>query len=82
MAFDANRHFDNCSSLEDVVQIVNDEFGTELTAEQLAAQYARDAVNEAGYEINEKNIEAHLDVLFENEAKFDYEEALKIALKK
>ena len=79
----------NCNSLNEIVNLINNEFSTDLSPEQLAAEYALDADKEAknmalkgGYEYttNSGSIEVHLDVLIEEGAKFDYAKALEIAL--
>ena len=70
---------ENCSSLEQVVELINDEFAT---PELIAAKYAYDSCGEAGYGFSEMNLDAAFDVLMEGEAKFDYAEALEIALEK
>jgi len=73
---------ENCSSLEQVVELINDEFATDATPELIAAKYAYDSCAEAGYGFSERNLDAAFDVLMEGGAKFDYAEALEIALEK
>jgi septation ring formation regulator EzrA len=72
----------DCSSLEQVVELINDEFATDATPEMIAAKYAYDSCAEAGYGFEERNLDAAFDVLMESGAKFDYAEALEIALEK
>ena len=73
---------ENCSSLEQVVELINDEFATDATPELIAAKYAYDSCAEAGYGFEERNLDAAFDVLMEGGAKFDYPNALEIALEK
>ena len=73
---------ENCSSLEQVVELINDEFATDATPEMIAAKYAYDSCAEAGYGFEERNLDAAFDALIESGAKFDYAEALEIALEK
>ena len=73
---------ENCSSLEQVVELINDEFATDATPELIAAKYAYDSCGEAGYGFSEMNLDAAFDVLIESGAKFDYPNALEIALEK
>jgi hypothetical protein len=47
---------------------------------RLAANYALEACEEAGYQQTIENIEGHLDVLFEAGAEFDYNEAIAMAI--
>lgn len=75
MTINANRPFDNCGSIEDVVAIINDEFSSEFDSHELAFQYALESCVESGEEPNESNIEAHLDYLKEAGALFDYHKA-------
>lgn len=67
-----------CTSLEQVVDLINT--STEYEAEDLAAQYAYDAIEASGNEVSESEIESHLDILREKNAKFNYSEALEIAM--
>ena len=71
---------EKCSSLEQVVELINDEFATDATPEMIAAKYAYDSCAEAGYGFSEMNLDAAFDVLLRSGAKFDYAEALEIAL--
>jgi len=70
----------DCSSLEQVVELINDEFATDATPEMISAKYAYDSCAEAGYGFSEMNLDAAFDALIESGAKFDYAEALEIAL--
>jgi hypothetical protein len=76
----ANNALENCTSLDQVVELINDEFATDATPEMIAAKYAYDSCGEAGYGFEERNLDAAFDALIESCAKFDYPEALKIAL--
>ena len=76
----ANNEDENCTSLDQVVELINDEFATDATPELIAAKYAYDSCGEAGYGFSEMNLDAAFDVLMEGGAKFDYAEALEIAL--
>lgn len=70
-------------TLEQVVEQINNspvQGFEDHTPEFLAAAYACDAQKESGYEITQDAIEAHLDILSENGAEFDYQEAVKVAL--
>ena len=73
---------ENCSSLEQVVELINDEFATDATPEMIAAKYAYDSCAEAGYGFEERNLDAAFDALLRSGAKFDYPNALEIALEK
>lgn len=69
----------NARSLEQVVEAINGSaFAGDLTGDQLAGQYAYEAV--AGTEYTDENsLKAGLDVLDDAGAKFDRAEALKHA---
>jgi sulfur carrier protein ThiS len=75
----------HATKIEQVVEIVNN--GTradvlpefEFTPEQLAGQYAFEAVQESEYEHSDQNHEAHLEILEQHGGKFDSFEALKHA---
>lgn len=82
MILNANRPFDDCFSIEQVVELINDPFASSLSSEKLAAIYAFDAVIGSDFpEITEDNIEAHLDVLKDYGAEFVYAESLSLAMK-
>ncbi|ODN41114.1 hypothetical protein [Piscirickettsia litoralis] len=51
------------------------------TGDELAGQYAYDAADEAGYGIDEHNLEAHLELLSEAGAKFDHSKAMAEAMR-
>jgi len=72
---------ENCSSLEQVVELINDPLPIS-EPELIAAKYAYDSCGEAGYGFSEMNLDAAFDALIESGAKFDYAEALEIALEK
>jgi len=78
----ANNAIENCTSLDQVVELINDEFATDATPEMISAKYAYDSCAEAGYGFEERNLGAAFDVLIESGAKFDYPNALEIALEK
>jgi len=46
----------------------------------LAAAYAIDALEESREEVSKEGIEAHLEVLFDNGAVFDFDRATELAL--
>ena len=78
------------NTLEQVVEIINSDEaseyfgGTDLrSAEKMAGQYAWEAAEESGY-TDDESIEAHLDILSDAGARFNFSNALNeaIALKK
>ena len=73
----------NALTIERVVQIIND--GTcedgEFSSAQLAGQYAEQAAFESGYPVDTESIESHLDFLCDNDAEFDYIEAVECGMK-
>lgn len=80
----------NAASLEQVVEIINANEGSEYfggtdlrSAEQMAGQYAWEAASESGY-TDDQSIEGQLEILADAGAMFDFNEALKeaVALKK
>lgn len=73
-------------SIEQVVEIINSDEASEYfggsdtrEAEIMAGQYAWKAAEENGYTDN-ASIEAHLDILVEAGAKFDFSAALENAI--
>ena len=68
--------------LSDVVEMINEEAYTvaDLNRAEMAGQYAFDAQTEAGYSIDSTAIEAHLNILIEAGAEFDYQEAMNHGL--
>lgn len=74
----ANNALENCNSIEEVVELINDETLTDASAEMIAAAYAIDSA-ELDIDI-EYEIEAHLDELIERGAKFDFIEALEMTI--
>lgn len=73
-------------SLEQVVEIINSDEGaayfggTDLrNAEAMAGQYAWEAAEESGY-TSDETIEAHLDILRDAGATFEYGDALAQAI--
>lgn len=70
----------NARSLAQVVDAINGEiYAGELTDNQLAGQYAYQAVAGTEY-TDERSLEAGLDILEDEGAKFDRAEALKHAM--
>ena len=73
----------NANSQSGVVDIINSAAdghiegmeGIEFTSGQLAGQYAHAAAKESGY-TDKADIEAHLDIIESEGAKFDYSDAL------
>ena len=73
----------NATSLSEVVGIINGAAdghvegieGIEFTPAQLAGQYAHAAAAQSGY-MGEAEIEAHLEILAEKGAEFDFSTAL------
>ena len=74
----SNNLLENCTSLSQVVDLINDLSASDLSAEKFAIAYALDAVNDAECGFNRENIEAHLDVLVVGGACFDYGLVLNI----
>ena len=54
--------------------------GVEFGPDQLAGQYAWDAQSESDCEVDKAGIEAHLEILSNAGAEFDFGEALKHAM--
>ena len=75
----------NATALTEVVEIINGAAdghvegieGLEFTPAMLAGQYAQAAAAESGYGSDDECIEAHLDILENEGAKFDSHAALK-----
>lgn len=65
----------NCNSINQVVALINDELASDASAEQLAAEYAYNAADEAGYGRGPTEVEFHMDYLAEQGAIFDRGEA-------
>ena len=73
----------NATALTEVVDIINGAAdghvegmeGIEFTPAQLAGQYAHSAAKDQGY-MGEAEIEAHLEILVDAGAKFDFSTAL------
>jgi len=76
----ANNALENCQNVGQVVALINDEFATDATPEMVAASYAQSAAVDAGFDVTEENVEAHLNFLADFGAKFDFAVALKLAL--
>ena len=75
----ANNALENCHGIDQVVELINCELVTDASEEMIAAKYAYDAAEESGY-TDDTSIEAHLDYLVEAGAKFDFQDALKMAI--
>ena len=75
----ANNELENCNSIGQVVELINDEMSTDASAEMVAAKYALDGAKESGYNDN-ASIEAQLDSLVEAGAEFDFRKALEMAI--
>ncbi len=76
----ANNALENCTSIKQVVELINDEFQTDATSETVAAAYAISGAEEAGYGIGDNEIAAQLDALREAGAKFEYASSLNLAI--
>ena len=68
-----------CQSIEQVVELINDEFATDAESELIAAKYAVDAAVEMGEGVGKEDIVPHLEAL--SSAKFDFFDALELAIK-
>lgn len=75
----ANNALENCQTIDQVVELINDESATDANQEMVAAKYAWDAAVENGYTDN-ASIETHLELLAEAGAEFDSAEALALAI--
>ncbi len=84
-----NNAITEANSIEEVVKIINkskeghaSEYfgGSDMReAEEMAGQYAWEAAEESGY-TDDESIEAHLEILIEAGANFDFKIALKNAV--
>ena len=71
------------ATLKGVVESINNspvQGYEDLTSEWKAASYAIRAQQESGYPIDEDSVEAHLDILVENGAEFEYQEAMRMVM--
>ncbi len=75
----ANNALENCHSIKQVVELINNQSATDASAEMVAAAYAWNAAEESGYTDND-SIEANLDFLRDSGAEFDFSEALEMAI--
>ena len=66
------------NTIEQLVQFINDEFNSDATAEQQAGEYALVALQD---DFSTEEIEAHLDILSENGAIFNFQDAVEWANK-
>jgi hypothetical protein len=73
----ANNALGNCTKIEDVVELINDEFSSDATASQIAAAYA---IESAVYN-EEDELYAQLEAIDNAGAKFQFAEALELAVK-
>lgn len=79
MIYDASRPFDNCNNIDQVIEIINNDFSCDLTKEKLVAIYVCDAIEKSDYKIyDEITIEFHMDILIQNGAIFNYRKAIDI----
>ncbi len=74
--------FENSRSIEDVVELINNDFADTggASSEEVAGLYSYNGAKDGGYGLEEEDMECHLDTLVENGAVFDYETAKEIAL--
>ena len=75
----------NAHSIDQVVELINSGScegmeGIEFSSEQLAGQYAWSCAKEAGYGVEENDLEAQLEIIAEQGAEFDSKKALEHAL--
>ncbi len=70
---------DSCNSIEDVVKLINDDFGSDATREQLAADYAVSCIDidETTYY---RDLDYHLCALLDHDAVFDYDASYSLAI--
>lgn len=71
----------NCHSATHVAEIINGGGTAFYTAEQIAGQYAFDAARDAGYGLADENLEAHLEFIRSEGARFDWSGAMEEAKK-
>ncbi len=76
----ANNALENCTSINQVVELMKSNTGTDATAETIAAAYAIDGATEAGYGHDGANLESQLDALVEAGAEFDFQDAMAQAI--
>lgn len=77
----------NCHSIDEVVELVNADGccdgieGIEFNGNEIAGQYAFQAVHDFSSEVNSEDLEGQLDCLKDAGAKFDWKIALEYAEK-
>ena len=77
----ANDALKNCTSIEQVVELINNEFATDASPELIAAAYAVDAAEMDDSIINPREIlEYHLEHLRNAGARFGWSKAIDIAV--
>lgn len=77
----ANNALDDCTSIEQVVELMNNEFATDASPELIAAAYAIDSIDSEYNGTTIKDIlECHMDFLIDAGAKFNFKKAIDIAL--
>lgn len=76
----ANNALENCTSIDQVVELMASN-KTDATPELIAAAYAINGAQEAGYGVGDAEIEAQLDALVEAGAVFQYANAMQIVKK-
>ena len=74
------RTLENCTSLDQVVELINDDTAIDISREQLASYYALAAIRASETEINKINIGFHLGFLIEEGANFNFNKAEQLAL--
>ncbi len=75
----ANNALANCTSIEQVVELINNEFETDASPELIAAAYALNAAEFSDYVSDREVVECHLDYLQNAGAKFGWSKAFDIA---
>jgi hypothetical protein len=69
----------NVLTIQSVAEIINEDVNDYGDKDEIAATYAYDACDTDGKYVDDE-IEAHLDMLVESGAVFDYQKAKKIAI--
>ena len=76
----ANNALKNCTSIEQVVELINNEFATDASPELIAAAYAVDAAEFTDNISPREVLEFHLDYLLNAGARFGWSKAVDIAV--
>lgn len=74
----ANNALSNCTSLDQVVELINDDMATDAERFVVAAAYAIDSCEDKD-DITIEEIEAHLELLADAGAEFDHNAAARFA---